>query len=89
MTLSFYKSKKVFVTGHTGFKGTWLCHILLNAGADITGYALEPPTNPSLFEQIGLTKKIHSITGDMFHLLILTDIYNTVCVTGYLILNGS
>jgi CDP-glucose 4,6-dehydratase len=65
MTLSFYKSKKVFVTGHTGFKGTWLCHILLNAGADITGYALEPPTNPSLFEQTGLAKKIHSITGDI------------------------
>jgi GDP-D-mannose dehydratase len=38
MGLSFYKGKKVFVTGHTGFKGTWLCHILLHAGADVTGY---------------------------------------------------
>jgi CDP-glucose 4,6-dehydratase len=65
MELSFYKGKKVFVTGHTGFKGTWLCHILLQAGADITGYALEPPTHPSLYEQTGLAKRIHSITGDI------------------------
>jgi CDP-glucose 4,6-dehydratase len=50
--LDFYKNKKVFVTGHTGFKGTWLCRILLQAGAKVTGYALKPPTNPSLFEQI-------------------------------------
>jgi CDP-glucose 4,6-dehydratase len=65
MGLSFYRGKKVFVTGHTGFKGTWLCHILLHAGADITGYALEPPTCPSLFEQSGLAKKIRSIIGDI------------------------
>jgi CDP-glucose 4,6-dehydratase len=63
--INFYKNKKVFITGHTGFKGSWLCHILLYAGADITGYALDPPTTPSLFEQTGLAKKLHSITGDI------------------------
>ncbi|GHU16243.1 CDP-glucose 4,6-dehydratase [Spirochaetia bacterium] len=63
--LSFYKGKKIFVTGHTGFKGTWLCHILLHAGADVTGYALPTPTDPSLFVQTGLEGKIHSITGDI------------------------
>ena len=48
--VSFYRNKKVLVTGHTGFKGTWLCRILVNAGAIVTGYALDPPTNPNLFE---------------------------------------
>jgi len=63
--LDFYKNKKVFITGHTGFKGTWLCRILLQAGAEVTGYALEPPTVPSLFVQTGTGKDIHSITGDI------------------------
>jgi len=63
--LDFYKSKKVFLTGHTGFKGTWLCRILLQAGAEVTGYALEPPTTPSLFVQTNTKKDIHSITGDV------------------------
>jgi len=63
--LDFYKNKKIFLTGHTGFKGTWLCRILLQAGADITGYALEPPTSPSLFDQTKTKKDIHSITGDI------------------------
>jgi CDP-glucose 4,6-dehydratase len=54
----FYKNKKVFITGHTGFKGSWLCHILLYVGADITGYALEPPTTPSLFEQTSTLTKL-------------------------------
>ena len=47
--LGFYSGKKVFITGHTGFKGSWLCKMLSSAGAEVTGYALEPPTNPSLF----------------------------------------
>ena len=41
-----YKNKKVFITGHTGFKGAWLARILLLAGADVAGYALKAPTNP-------------------------------------------
>lgn len=50
LDLNFYKGKKVFVTGHMGFKGSWLCKILSMAGAEVTGYSLEPPTNPSLFK---------------------------------------
>jgi len=61
----FYKNKQVFITGHTGFKGSWLCAILLKAGARITGYALEPPTKPSLFELAGIGKNINSIYGDI------------------------
>lgn len=61
----FYKNKKVFVTGHTGFKGAWLCKILSMAGADVTGYALEPPTEPSLFKLADMGQKIHSEIGDI------------------------
>ena len=53
MDLNFYKGKKVFLTGHTGFKGTWLCRMLVNAGAVVTGYSLQPPTDPNLFESAG------------------------------------
>ena len=63
--LDFYKGKRVFLTGHTGFKGTWLCRILLQAGAEVTGYALDPPATPSLFVQTDTEKDIHSITGDI------------------------
>jgi len=63
--LDFYTNKKVFVTGHTGFKGTWLCRILLQSGADVIGYALESSTTPSLFDQTKTEKDIHSIIGDV------------------------
>jgi CDP-glucose 4,6-dehydratase len=63
--LGFYKNKKIFITGHTGFKGTWLCRVLLRAGAEITGFALEPPTVPSLFIQTKTANDIHSINGDV------------------------
>lgn len=63
--LSFYKNKKVFITGHTGFKGSWLCRILINAGAEITGFSLEPPTKPSLFEIAEISGKINSVFGDI------------------------
>jgi CDP-glucose 4,6-dehydratase len=62
--LNFYRNKRVFITGHTGFKGTWLCHILLQAGADVCGYALEAPSL-SLFRQTGVERSIHSIIGDI------------------------
>lgn len=65
MDLSFYKGKRVLITGHTGFKGTWMCQVLVSAGAEVIGYALEAPTNPSLFEMCGLQKKINSVTGDV------------------------
>lgn len=63
--LDFYRGKKVFITGHTGFKGSWLCKILLNAGAKITGYALQPPTSPSLFDLCRLDREMCSVTGDI------------------------
>lgn len=63
--VSFYSGKKVFVTGHTGFKGSWLCRILTNAGADVTGYAFAPPTEPSLFELADIAGDIRSVTGDI------------------------
>jgi len=61
----FYKNKIVLITGHTGFKGSWLCHILANAGAVVHGYSLRPPTSPALFELCGLEQRIHSETGDI------------------------
>ena len=63
--LSFYKGKKVFVTGHTGFKGSWLTAILVKAGAEVTGYSLTPPTNPNLFSISGVENKINSVIGDV------------------------
>lgn len=65
LDLCFYRGKKTLVTGHTGFKGTWLCRMLVNAGAIVTGYSLEPPTNPSLFEMAGLEGKMNSVIGDI------------------------
>ncbi len=65
MDLRFYKGKKVFLTGHTGFKGTWLSRILILAGADVTGYSLEPPTNPSLFDATKTASQMKSIIGDI------------------------
>lgn len=63
--LSFYKGKRVFITGHTGFKGSWLCKILTNVGADVTGYSLNPPTKPSLFEIAEIEHDVHSVIGDI------------------------
>lgn len=63
--LSFYKGKKVFITGHTGFKGSWLCKMLVNAGAEVTGYSLPAPTEPSLFEIAQIEQDIHSVIGDI------------------------
>lgn len=63
--LSFYKNKKVFVTGHSGFKGSWLCKMLTNAEAFVTGYSLEAPTSPSLFEIAGIAQDITSVIGDI------------------------
>lgn len=63
--LSFYKGKKVFITGHTGFKGSWLCKILTMLGASVTGYGLAPQTNPSLFQIAGIEKDVDSVIGDI------------------------
>ena len=65
MEYSFFKNKRILVTGHTGFKGSWMCQLLTMLGADVTGYALEPPTSPNLFELCGLEQKINSVIGDV------------------------
>jgi CDP-glucose 4,6-dehydratase len=62
---SAYKNKKVLVTGHTGFKGSWLTQWLLQLKADVYGYALSSPTSPSLFEQLHLADKIHHQIADI------------------------
>lgn len=62
---SAYAGKKVFVTGHTGFKGSWLCEWLLQLGAKVTGYSLPPPTRPALFQQLELKSRLNHIAGDI------------------------
>ncbi len=61
----FWDQKKVFITGHTGFKGSWLCLWLKSLGARVSGYALEPPTSPSLFDLAGVARGMDSIIGDV------------------------
>jgi len=63
--LDFYKDKRVFITGHTGFKGSWLSQILIMAGAKVYGYSKMPSTNPSLFNILDLDKKMISKIGDI------------------------
>src|SRR3954451_5943826 len=60
-----YRSRSVLVTGHTGFKGSWLTEWLLSLGANVTGFALEPPTTPSLFEALGLASRVTNIVADV------------------------
>jgi len=62
---SFWNAKRVFLTGHTGFKGSWLCRILLGMGVHLTGYALEPPTHPNLYSICDVDKRMTSIIGDI------------------------
>ena len=65
MDLSFYKNKVVLITGHTGFKGSWLCKILINSGAKVVGYSLEAPTKPNLFQLSKVENQMVSIIGDI------------------------
>lgn len=74
--LSFYKGKKVLITGHTGFKGSWMCKMLLSLGAEVIGYALEPPTQPSLFQICGLEKQMNSVIGDIRDLSHLMQVFH-------------
>lgn len=74
--LNFYKNKRVFVTGHTGFKGSWLCRVLINAGAIVTGYSLEPPTQPNLFS-LACLNDVNSITGDIRDFTKLREAYES------------
>lgn len=74
--LSFYNGKKIFITGHTGFKGSWLCKILSNAGAYVTGYSLTPPTQPNLYDLAKVENDIHSIIGDIRDFSSLAKAFN-------------
>ena len=65
INMGFFKNKNVFVTGHTGFKGTWLCKMLANEGANVTGYSLEPYHSPSLFDITNINNNINSNFGDI------------------------
>lgn len=75
MKFDCYRGAKVLVTGHTGFKGSWLCEWLLALGAEVHGLALRPPTKPSLFGQLRLAKRIKSHTiGDVRDLTTVKDV---------------
>jgi len=78
MLNEFYKGKKVLVTGHTGFKGAWMCHVLHEMGAQIYGYALEPPTVPSLYELSGAGDFVVSKIGDICDLESLMIFFDEV-----------
>lgn len=74
----FYKGKRILITGHTGFKGSWMCKLLTMAGAEVTGYALQPPTKPSLFEICQLSGRMKSVEGDVRDLAHLQDVFSQV-----------
>ena len=70
---NFYKDRKVFITGHTGFKGSWLSILLNWLGAEVHGYALDPNTNPSLFELAGIDQIVSSSIGDIRDYKLLSE----------------
>jgi CDP-glucose 4,6-dehydratase len=74
-TSEFWRGKRVLLTGHTGFKGSWMSHLLQRLGAEVTGYSLAPATSPSLFTVSKLDKKIHSKIGDVRDLQSLKQVY--------------
>ena len=76
--ISFYKGKRVIVTGHTGFKGSWLCKLLSNVGANVSGYSLESPTNPSLFNIAGIAQDVYSVIGDIRDYKALKEAFDAV-----------
>jgi CDP-glucose 4,6-dehydratase len=75
MDMSFYRNKKVLITGHSGFKGAWMCKLLTMAGAQVTGYALKPPTDPSLFEMCKIADGMNSVEGDIRDLEHLKEVF--------------
>ncbi len=77
MNKAFWQDKKVLITGHTGFKGSWLSLWLQMLGAQVYGYSLPPPTNPSLFEIAHVADGITHITGDIRDLANLKSVFNT------------
>lgn len=78
MEFSFFKNKKILITGHTGFKGSWMSSLLINAGAKVTGYALDSPTEPSLFDMCHISDHMNSVKGDIRDLDSLKRIFHDV-----------
>ena len=71
MNLQYFKDRRILLTGHTGFKGSWMTEMLLEAGAIVSGCALEPPTDPSLFDVLGLGERL----GTHHHICDVRDLH--------------
>lgn len=76
---NFWQDKRVFVTGHTGFKGSWLCLWLHYLGAKVAGYSLPPPTTPNLFDLCGINKLVTSIIADVRDIKSLSEAIHASC----------
>jgi len=76
---NIYKGKRILITGHTGFKGSWLCAWLLDLGATVAGYSIDPPTAPSHFEALGLSERIEHFQGDVRNKNSLQKVMNQFC----------
>ena len=74
----FYNHRRVLVTGHTGFKGSWMCRVLTLAGAEVTGYALDTVTNPNLFDICNINENLYSVIGDIRNLEYLNKVFEKV-----------
>ena len=78
MDMHFWNGKKVFVTGHTGFKGSWLCRILIRSGAQVTGYSLQSPTQPAMFSLANIEPYMRSVIADIRDKQTLEKIFSEV-----------
>lgn len=76
--LAFFEGKKILLTGHTGFKGSWMSRVLVNAGAELTGYSLEAPTTPNLFALADVEDKMNSVIGDIRDLDKMKSVFDEV-----------
>lgn len=76
LDLDFYRNKKVLITGHTGFKGSWMCMLLNRLGAEVAGYSLGVPTEPSLFKLCNIEETIHHYDGDIRDLTKLMKVFS-------------
>ena len=76
--MSFFRDKRILITGHTGFKGSWLSRILIDAGAKVTGVSLEPPTSPSIFSICRLENQMDSVIGDVRDFELLKEVFERV-----------
>lgn len=79
MNITSFKGKSVLVTGHTGFKGGWLCHMLKLAGANLTGYSLSPAKAPNLFQIARIAENMNSVIGDIRDYTHLKKTFDAAC----------